>query len=440
MLRGLCYNTPMTIGEAISNLIPSFQSSVWPQILDHLVILSPIILAAVLARMFWTLWMQYVRAQFFFSQKYSTLEVRLPKDLYKSPLAMELFLNSLHSPSDGNWYEQIWLGKTRPVVSLEMISIEGQVKFFIWLRESAKTNVQTALYAIFPGIEVYEREDYTRAATYDPETEKIWATEFKFTKKEATNSYPIKTYIDYGLDKDPKEEFKVDPLVPLLEFLGSIGPNQQVWIQIIIQGHAKDTLKAGHLWKKSDHWKDEAEAEVNRILMRDSKSKVSGDQIFDKDGKATGFTKSPTVSKGEQEIVAALERSVAKPPFDVGIRALYMAQKDFFNASNIAGIIGNFKHFNSEHLNGFKPGGPWMGKIEYPWQDYKDIRRKKMSRRVLMAYKRRSYFHPPFKGKVMVMNTEELATIFHFPGAVASTPTLGRIPSKKSEAPANLPI
>ena len=38
------------------------------------------------------------------------------------------------------------------------------------------------------------------------------------------------------------------------------------------------------------------------------------------------------------------------------------------------------------------------------------------------------------------MNGEELATLYHLPGAVATTPTLTRIPSKKSEAPANLPV
>ncbi len=37
----------------------------------------------------------------------------------------------------------------------------------------------------------------------------IWGCEFKFTKGDG---YPIKTYVDYGLDKDPKEEYKVDPL------------------------------------------------------------------------------------------------------------------------------------------------------------------------------------------------------------------------------------
>jgi hypothetical protein len=38
------------------------------------------------------------------------------------------------------------------------------------------------------------------------------------------------------------------------------------------------------------------------------------------------------------------------------------------------------------------------------------------------------------------MTTEELATIYHFPGDVSKTPTLSRITAKKAEPPANLPI
>ncbi|MEI6396841.1 MAG: hypothetical protein WCO48_02095 [Candidatus Taylorbacteria bacterium] len=422
----------MTLDKVFLGIVDSFKTVLTPMVINYIVALSPIILAIILGRIFWDLWMRYVRAQFFVSQKYAVIEIRLPKDLYKSPLAMEMFLNSFHNTSDGNWYKQLWMGKTRPWFSLEMISVEGQVKFFIWMPESVKNNIQTALYATFPGIEVHEKDDYTRSAHFDKNDMKVWATEFVFTQPD---SYPIKTYVDYGLDKDPKEEFKVDPLVPFLEFLGSIGPNQQVWAQIMIRAHKKEQPKPGHLFKKHDAWKESAKEEVHKILMRDAKTKVAG--MKDEE---SGFTKMPSISKGEQAIVEALERSVSKQSFDAGIRVIYMAKKDFFNPSNIVGIIGNFKHFSSEHLNGFKPGGPWMGKIEYPWQDYKDIRQNRMSKQVIMAYKRRSYFYPPFAQKPLVLNVEELATLFHFPGAVASTPTLERVPSKKSEAPANLPI
>ncbi|OHB13689.1 MAG: hypothetical protein A2Y49_02110 [Candidatus Zambryskibacteria bacterium RIFCSPLOWO2_12_39_8] len=59
---------------------------------------------------------------------------------------------------------------------------------------------------------------------------------------------------------------------------------------------------------------------------------------------------------------------------------------------------------------------------------------------MLDAYKRREYFFKPYKRKHFVLNTEELATLFHFPGQVSTTPTFTRIESKKAEAPANLPI
>ena len=81
-----------------------------------------------------------------------------------------------------------------------------------------------------------------------------------------------------------------------------------------------------------------------------------------------------------------------------------------------------------------------MHQFDYPWQDYKDFRRNRLSRLVLMAYRRRSAFYPPFKSPTLVLNTEELATIYHLPGSVAATPGLERVPSKKGSAPTNLPI
>jgi hypothetical protein len=61
------------------------------------------------------------------------------------------------------------------------------------------------------------------------------------------------------------------------------------------------------------------------------------------------------------------------------------------------------------------------------------------------SFCRRSYFWPPyttqdFSQKHMVLNTEELATIYHFPGSAVRTPNLKRIPSKRADAPSNLPL
>ena len=56
------------------------------------------------------------------------------------------------------------------------------------------------------------------------------------------------------------------------------------------------------------------------------------------------------------------------------------------------------------------------------------------------AYVKRGAFYAPFTRKLFVLNTEELATIYHFPGSVAKTPTISRIESKKGEPPTALPI
>lgn len=426
----------MTYASLTSFLSQSFHASVLPATLALLASVSPIFLAAVLGYIFWDVWIRYVRIKQFLGLKYAILELKLPKDTYKSPLAMETVLHAIHNTADGSPYSQYWKGETRPWYSLEIISLEGRVKFLIWTEDRRKNNLMSALYSQYPGIEIREMPaDYAADLQYDPPSMKVHCMEFKFTKPDP---YPIKTYVDYGLDKDPKEEFKIDPLTHLIEWLGSLRPNEQAWFQFVVRAHKNDQRKPGHIWKTTDLWKDEAEKLKNELLLRDEKTKVAGHKV-----EGTTFALVPTFSKGEQEIVTALDRSVTKLAFDVVIRGLYAAPRATFDTPfGIGGLISSMKQFNTEHLNGFRPNGDmWTQQFDYPWQDYKNTRRNHLIKKFLMAYRRRSAFYPPFNlSKPMVMNTEELATVYHLPGSVAATPGLERVPSKKAEAPINLPV
>ncbi len=428
----------MTYAELVNFLNHAFDSSLLPVILHYTIALSPIGMAAALGVSFWKVWVRYVQLKNFHNIKYTVLELRLPRDTFKSPLSMETVLTAIHNTSDGSEYGQYWRGETRPWYSLEIISVEGQVKFMIWTEDRRKNNLMSALYSQYPGIEITEREDYTKSVQYNPKDWKIWASEFQFTK---ADPYPIKTYVDYGLDKDPKEEFKIDPLTHLLEWLGSLRPNEQAWFQFIVRAHKDDQKAPGHLWKRTDLFKTAVAAEIDKLLMRDPKTKAPKTvkvKISDEEETVV----KPVISRGEAEVVEAVERKASKLVFDVCIRAMYIAKRSAFDTPfGIGGCISSMKQFSTMHLNGFKPGGKQVpGQLDYPWEDYKDTRRAYFSKRVLMSYRRRSAFYPPFKVKTMVMNTEELATLYHMPGSVAATPTLDRVPSKKSEAPANLPI
>jgi len=374
-------------------------------------------------------WIRYARAKFWQKEGSVLLEMKLPREISKSPAAMEVVLGALHQGGgEGTWIDRIINGKTRSWFSLEIVSIGGNVKFFIWTQKKHKDNIEAQIYSQYPEVEVYEAEDYTKPFYYNPEANNLWATEFSLV---APDPYPIKTYIDYGLDKDPKEEFKIDPMTPMIEFLGSITAGHNIWIQIIIRAHKKRRL-FDVFGEKEDSWMDEAKAEKNKILEELKVAKEEG-----------GFPRIP--SKGEAEKIAALERSVSKFPFDCGIRALYIADKDKFNPANIGGTIGTVKQYGSLNLNGFKPTG-WFSDFDYPWQEWGN-KKEKIKTKVLEEFKLRRYFYSPWRGKKyhvnkkpFILNVEELATIFHFPGSIASTPTFERVPSLKSKAPSNLPI
>ncbi|MFA5888788.1 MAG: hypothetical protein WCW47_00615 [Candidatus Paceibacterota bacterium] len=374
------------------------------------------------------LWIQYKRAKYFAKQEYLLLEIKVPRDVFKSPKAMEFFLNGLSQPYGETWYTVWTNGAARPWFSLEIVSISGVIHFFIWTRKSYKNAIEANLYSQYPGIEIFVVPDYVQFIKFDPENVGLFTTEFALTKSDA---YPIKTYVDYGMEKDPKEEFKVDPLTPMIEFLGSIGQGHQVWIQILVRAHVSED-KDKTTGKKVDlKWKKAAEKEIEDIIKKSKGEK-------DKDGKPVpGTNRMPT--DGESETIKALERSISKLGYDVGIRAIYTAPKDIFDGSKIGGIIGGITHFNSGNLNGFRPkiaGGSYV----YPWQDRKKKKTNFEKQDMFDAYKRRAYFYKPYKRNPFVLNTEELATIFHFPGSVSSTPTFTRIESRKGEAPANLPI
>jgi hypothetical protein len=408
----------------------------------------PIILVAIL----WDLWVQYRRALYFSKLKNILLEIKLPKEIFKSPKAMEFCIDSLHSTlKEANWYEKYWKGQVRDSFSLEIVSIDGTVHFYIWARKGDKNKIEANLYSQYPGVEIYEVPDYTLPVTYNPEINSMWVTEFKLNEPDA---FPIKTYVDYGMDKDPKEEHKIDPMTPLIEFMGSMARGNQAWLQIIIRAHKaeeKDPDKTFFKWKiwqtwsiedvwdfqkkKDFMWKEGAKAEIEKLIAKGKGEKGEDGKII------PGSTR--FLTEDEQATIKALGRSISKKGFDVGMRLIYTAPKDIFDMGNLGGLVGGIMHFNSP-MNGFGLTGTTTPKYKHfllSWKDRSSNLLNIEKQDFLDAYKRRAYFYKPYKREeYFVLNTEELATLFHLPGGVSATPTFTRIESRKSEAPANLPI
>jgi len=405
----------------------------------------PIILGVI----FWHFWMQWRQGLYCAQQDWSLLEISIPRDVYKSPEAMEMVFNTLNDSSGvGTRWKKYITGAVPHTFSLEIVSIEGSIYFFIRTQSKFKELIKNQVYSQYPKAEVNEVDDYTRYIgdyTQKQDAWELFGVEFELT---ANDAYPIKTYVDYGLDKavgSLDEEQKIDPITATLEYLGSLRKDEQVWLQMIVRSD------------KWSPWRKEALSEINRIMGRESKSKSKGfvgtfsDELkFAATGNVAGGPSGEKdvstlkLTYGEQEAMKAIDRSLQKHAFEVGFRAMYIARPDAFRPANIAGLIGSVRQYGSANLNGFKPG--FKTNFDYKYQDISGNRLKGLKNKFFDNYINRSYFYDvkldraEKEKKPFVLTAEELATMFRFPGRVSETVTLERIEATKAEPPTNLPI
>lgn len=474
---------------------------VWPIIVGTSVIWAPLILLWLGSG--W--WLEYVRKRKISEMKWTMLEIRIPREIFKSPAAMEVILNSMHAETKpplftpgvptswttfftdfGKWYAALWMGVWPTWSSLEITSIEGNIYFFIRVDPKTKEGVENLIYAQFPQAEITETDDYTK---YLPpfKADGPWdlrGCEYKLKETFAPNpddkdkklpidALPIKTYIDYGLDEafNIEENQKIDPIVPLLQVLGSLGVGEQAWIQIVMQGswaHFENPDPK----KKSDKpyvsWVDVGKYWIDQVVLKPWRGVlIKGDDEKDSEGKVIKKgenvynTGQKDVPDREKPRIEATERKMTKPGYDCGIRIVYLGRKENFRSGKLGEIKNAFKQFNAPNLNSFDAYNGTDDGFDFPWQDYKDMKKKTNREKMFKRYVRRDFFYPPEMGATVlvkkladkplvsatigksttsVLNTEELATIFHFPGTVADTSAIGRIEAQKAEPPANLPI
>lgn len=414
----------MIIAEflVLSHQIPSFALFT----LTWMAATMPVWLPLALMIAGWNVWILYIQALYISGRDPVVLEIKLPREIMKSPRAMEMALASMfNTGGESEFYNRAWKGQMRMWFSLEIASIGGMLHFYIWTWGGHRAMIEAALYAQFPDIEIYQVEDYASKFPFDPAQHQGYVMEYKLDKPDP---YPIRTYIEFGLDADPKEEFKTDPLAQVLENLATIKPTEQVWVQIILRANGG----SGILKRTKSDWEKKVLEAVQEIRKAAQQPPDPSD--------VSAF-KFPNPTWRQQEQIKAIERTSSKPAFDIGVRCIYIAdtKNGTFNGLMIGRLINLWRPFaGPQYLNHL---GAARGLLifEYPWQDFRDLRKRLIVRRSLDAYRRRSWFHSPWTTPHNTMTTESIASLWHFPSSAIKTPGLERIPATKGEAPSNLP-
>jgi hypothetical protein len=417
----------------------------------------PIWLPIIIAPYIWPFWMWYVNNKFLLKEAhgYKLHEIKLPREILKSVKAMELVFESIHNTGgEGPWWDVITKGKLRPHFSFELVSKGGQIHFYVHCRGGNVAFMKNAIYGQYPEVEIEAVNDYAVNIFYDPLKNKVSTFHFKkstkpkfkildddFKEKEEEfddDLMPIKTYLDFEMDKDPKEEYKVDPLAQIFEvFSSGMKPDHIMALQIIIRGRRAAEKSHGHDWDTDMRKLVKAVNDSNKVVSVFNNSK---------------HVQYRPITKGDQSRIEALERNMVKSPFWTTIRFVSVAPIDQFNGGKTPEVLNMWRNFRDSNRNSFAPASILLG-FDYWWQDYKQMRQDYYKTAFTEAYRaRESNVLPPNKPwwvihtlpKVhiheFVMTSEELATIYHFPSSAVKAPGITRIPAKKAEPPSNLPM
>jgi len=388
------------------------------------------------------------------------IEIILPEDIVKPIEAMEIVFENMHK---GFWepawfWEHWWKGKPHTFdFQLEITSNGGKIHFYLRTFLGYKIDVlKSAIYSQYPGVEMREVEDYSRAIPADIPNKSwdIMAGDFTLSKPDF---YPIATYKNWEKEAEAAHgERRIDPMAGLIEAMSDLKPGEIIWFQIKpfpISGRyakpyveqamkAKDQIAQRRAPQKPKSFFSSFIEAIDTLITGPKKKEEKGA------GKIELEAPELRMTPREREICAAIERKVSKGLFLISsIRFVYIAKKEVYNYHRWRRILEFMGSFCESDMNEFQTIVHTFTKIiNPPPLNLFDKRRLYVrKRRIIRLYQNRYEPKYPFSGDYkwgyFVLNSEELASVFHFPGRImAPSPGIKRIDVKKAEAPPEVPM
>jgi len=220
------------------------------------------------------------------------------------------------------------------------------------------------------------------------------AAEVKMTQE--YNLFAEGSYVDYAelkLSKDnhfpirTHENFKADSLSLLTSAMARFRQNEAGAIQIVISPSDPKWQKAGR-----------------KFLSAAEKPATEGEKK----------------ASLPQEVSQGIDKKISKLGFNTVVRMVTVAQTKAEAKTYLQNMIGAFEQFTAPQMNKFK-------------------------KKKLRFYTKREFMYdfiyrfPHYWGKPSILNTEELATIFHYPNKHVTTPHITWLNAKRAAADDTVP-
>jgi hypothetical protein len=394
-------------------------------------------------------------------KKWTLIEIKPPREVLKPFKAMEDIFSVVWSVIDYPVWRERWC-EGMPLnpewFSIELVSLGGEVHFYLRIRSEWKKLFESTFYAHYPDIEITEAEDYTKKVPHDIPNEDwdLYGEEFILGKPDP---YPIKTYSAFFEERPEimKEEKRIDPINSLLEQMSKLQSGEQVWIQIVCipaDGKTVTTFEEGRKIADKIARRPPAKAPVKRPILQEVADVLIYGKVPEEEKKPAEVEIIPPEMKltpGEKRILTAVENKISKYLYKVWIRTIYIYKKDEpYFYGNYRTCRAYLLHFADADLNHFRYWGGTRTRIHYWFRKTRlYLRKRKMFKYYI---ERLPPLFPRLSGRplfpfgrvkgcgILVLNVEELATIFHLPATVAPLPPeVPRVEAKRGGPPPELP-
>jgi len=284
--------------------------------------------------------------------------------------------------------------------SLEIVAHQGLISFYVVVPGYLLSYMEQHIHAQYPNAQIEEVEEFN---IFQPQSQ-IAATTLRFKKPYI---FPVKTY----------QQLEVDPLNSLTNVLSKISKEEGAVIQYVVRSAKPEWHNWGvRVAREMHQGKNLKEAMGRRGFLGFLYELFR--TFFPKKKPTNEFERPYQLSPREEEIAKSLEEKTAKAGMDVNIRILVSSPTKERASAYLNDIIDSFSQYTLyEYGNGFSRRDPFK----------KD--------KMVMDFIYRSFNEK----QKLVLNTEEMASLFHFPLPTTETPNIRWLQARKAPAPVNIP-
>jgi len=309
-----------------------------------------------------------------------------------------LTLGGLRMEGGPSWqraWSHFWYGR-HDHLAFEIVAVHGEIRFYLGVPRSVRQLVELQIQAQYPQAHIEEAEDYNVFGANGT----IRGTMLKLTKP---FFFPIRTY----------RKLDSDPLNAITNVLSKVQAQEGAAIQILIRPKASNWNARGRAIARSmQEGKSLSEAMGKgggNLLMASFQSEK--DRYMQQQ-------KAPYLTPMEQELVRTMEEKAGKPGFDANIRIVTSSPLAANAQVHLENIVNAFTQFVApESGNQFRR--TTVVTTGTLLQDF--------------------IFRHFDESKRMVLTSEELNSIYHFPLPQTETPNIKWLAAKQSSAPVNIP-